>query len=144
MGANTYPLLPLESLVEIYDSKRVPVKKSDRKPGPYPYYGASGIVDYVDSYIFDGEFLLLAEDGENLRSQNLPIAFLAKGKFWANNHAHVLQGKYGNNTQFLCYALQVVDIRDYLAQKHRNQGIGERCGLEPPAYPPIHRLLPTN
>ena len=119
MGANTYPLLPLESLVEIYDSKRVPVKKSDRKPGPYPYYGASGIVDYVDSYIFDGEFLLLAEDGENLRSQNLPIAFLAKGKFWANNHAHVLQGKYGNNTQFLCYALQVVDIRDYLSGSTR-------------------------
>ena len=119
MGTNTYPLVPLENLSEIHDSKRIPVKKSDRKPGPYPYYGASGIVDYVDSYIFDGEFLLLAEDGENLRSQNLPIAFLAKGKFWVNNHAHVLQGKKGNNTRFLCYALQVADIRSYLSGSTR-------------------------
>ncbi len=119
MGTNTYPLVPLENLSEIHDSRRIPVKKSDRKPGPYPYYGASGIVDYVDSYIFDGEFLLLAEDGENLRSQNLPIAFLAKGKFWVNNHAHVLQGKKGNNTRFLCYAIQVADIRSYLSGSTR-------------------------
>ncbi|MCC9075536.1 restriction endonuclease subunit S [Litorilinea aerophila] len=98
---------------------RIPVKKADRRPGPYPYYGASGIVDYVDSYIFDGEYLLLAEDGENLRSRNLPIAFMASGKFWVNNHAHVLKGNSHNDTRFLCYALQVANVGSYLSGSTR-------------------------
>ena len=60
-----------------HDSRRIPVKEADRRPGQYPYYGASGIVDWVDQYIFDGDFLLVAEDGENLRSRNTPVAFMA-------------------------------------------------------------------
>lgn len=119
MASKNFPLQPLGSLANIYDSMRIPVKKADRKPGPYPYYGASGIVDYVDSYIFDGEYLLLAEDGENLRSQNLAIAFMATGKFWVNNHAHILQGKKGNNTLYLCYALKIADIGSYLSGSTR-------------------------
>ena len=119
MGGELFPLKPLGSLATIYDSMRIPVKKADRKPGPYPYYGASGIVDYVDSYIFDGEYLLLAEDGENLRSRNLPIAFMATGKFWVNNHAHILQGKNKNNTLYLCYALKVADVASYLSGSTR-------------------------
>ncbi|HPM95166.1 MAG TPA: restriction endonuclease subunit S [Mesotoga sp.] len=119
MRSENFSLKPLASLANIYDSMRIPVKKADRKPGPYPYYGASGIVDYVDSYIFDGEYLLLAEDGENLRSQNLPIAFMATGKFWVNNHAHILQGKNGNNTLYLCYALKIADIGSYLSGSTR-------------------------
>jgi len=119
MRSENFSFKPLASLANIYDSMRIPVKKADRKPGPYPYYGASGIVDYVDSYIFDGEYLLLAEDGENLRSQNLPIAFMATGKFWVNNHAHILQGKNGNNTLYLCYALKIADIGSYLSGSTR-------------------------
>lgn len=119
MASDYFPLQPLRSLANIYDSMRIPVKKADRKPGPYPYYGASGIVDYVDSYIFDGKYLLLAEDGENLRSQNLPIAFMATGKFWVNNHAHILQGRNGNNTRYLCYALKTADIGSYLSGSTR-------------------------
>ncbi|MDY6912141.1 MAG: restriction endonuclease subunit S, partial [Chloroflexota bacterium] len=119
MGSDIFPLQPLGSLANNYDSMRIPVKKADRKPGPYPYYGASGIVDYVDSYIFNGEYLLLAEDGENLRSQNLPIAFMATGKFWVNNHAHILQGRNGNNTRYLCYALKIADIGSYLSGSTR-------------------------
>jgi type I restriction enzyme S subunit len=62
-----------------HDGKRKPVKEADRKPGPFPYYGASGIVDYVDDYIIDGDYLLIAEDGENLRTRQTPIAFMARG-----------------------------------------------------------------
>ena len=101
-------------LTENLDSIRVPIKQTDRVPGQYPYFGASGIVDHVDDYLFDGEYLLIAEDGENLRTRNTPIAFLAEGKFWVNNHAHVVRGNHRADTQFLKYALSAMDIGGYL------------------------------
>jgi type I restriction enzyme S subunit len=90
------------------------VKESERKSGIFPYYGASGIVDHVDKFIFDGEYLLVAEDGENLRTQKTPIAFLARGKFWVNNHAHIVTGNSQSDTRFLMYALNNADIHGYL------------------------------
>lgn len=71
--SSEWPIAKLGDLTVNLDTKRKPVKETDRKPGPYPYYGASGIVDYVDGYIFDGEYLLIAEDGENLRTGIPPI-----------------------------------------------------------------------
>ena len=97
-----------------FDGKRRPVKGSDRRPGPYPYYGASGVVDHIDDYIFDGDYLLVAEDGENLRTRQTPMAFLARGKFWVNNHAHIVTGNERADTRFLMYALRHVDIDAYL------------------------------
>ena len=73
------------------DSRRKPVTKGNRSAGKYPYYGASGIVDYVDNFIFDGDYLLVSEDGANLLARSTPIAFSVSGKSWINNHAHVLQ-----------------------------------------------------
>jgi len=105
---------PFGYLTENFDALRIPIKEADRKTGPYPYYGASGVVDWVDGFIFDGEYLLIAEDGENLKSRKTPIAFMAKGKFWVNNHAHIVQGNNKANTQFLMYALKVADINAYL------------------------------
>ncbi len=105
----------LGEVVVNFDARRVPIKAVDRKPGPYPYYGASGIVDSVDDYLFDGEFLLVAEDGENLRTRNTPVAFIARGRFWVNNHAHVLQGNQFANTQYLCYALAGTEISGFLS-----------------------------
>jgi type I restriction enzyme S subunit len=105
---------PLGELTENFDSVRVPVKEAERRVGPYPYYGASGIVDYVDGYLFDGEYLLIAEDGENLRTRNTPVAFLARGKFWVNNHAHIVRGNSESDTRFLMYALAGADISGYL------------------------------
>jgi type I restriction enzyme S subunit len=104
----------LGDLTENLDSFRKPVKEGDRKTGPYPYYGASGIVDHVDAYLFDGLHLLIAEDGENLRTRKLPIAFVANGKFWVNNHAHIVRGNDKADTRFLHYALQVADVTSYL------------------------------
>ena len=104
----------LGELTENFDAIRVPVKESDRKPGPYPYYGASGVVDRVDGFLFDGQYLLIAEDGENLRTRATPIAFLADGRFWVNNHAHIVRGNHHADTRFLNYALSNLDISGYL------------------------------
>lgn len=104
----------LGELVDNFDAQRRPIKSIDRVPGPNPYYGASGIIDSVDGYTHDGEFLLVAEDGENLRTRATPMAFMASGKIWVNNHAHVLAGKSGVITRFLCYRLSATDISGYL------------------------------
>src|SRR5690349_16741508 len=83
----------LGEIVSNLDGARVPVKATDRqgRQGPYRYYGASGVIDHVDDYLFEGEYLLIAEDGANLLSRSTPIAFPATGRFWVNNHAHVVQ-----------------------------------------------------
>lgn len=119
MGSEFYKTVPLEELVTIHDAERRPVTKSNRKPGPYPYYGASGITDYVDGYLFDGDYVLLAEDGDNLRTRKTPIAFMARGKFWVNNHAHVFRAKDGVSTNFVCYALQVAEVESYISGSTR-------------------------
>ncbi|QTI69620.1 restriction endonuclease subunit S [Gordonia polyisoprenivorans] len=104
----------LGDLIEVYNSQRRPIKSTDRVSGETPYYGASGVVDSVDGYTHEGEFLLIAEDGENLRSRSTPIAFRADGKIWVNNHAHVVTGKYSFDTRFLEHALALSDISGYL------------------------------
>ncbi len=95
----------LEDCCEILDSKRIPITASERKEGPYPYYGANGVQDYVADYIFDDELVLLAEDGGNFGSKEKPIAYRVSGKCWVNNHAHVLKPKSGTNVDYLCYSL---------------------------------------
>ena len=95
--------------------------------GVYPYYGASGIVDYVNDFIYDEPLILLGEDGENILSRNLPLAFLVDGKIWVNNHAHVLRAKEGVNRQYLCAFLESLDYTDLnsgTAQPKLNQ---EKC-----------------
>lgn len=104
----------LGDLVDNFDSLRVPIKEADRKKGQYPYYGASGIIDMVDGYLFDGNYLLIAEDGENLKSRKTPIAFIASGKFWVNNHAHIVRGNEKADTRFLMYYLSQADISGFL------------------------------
>ena len=104
----------LGELTKNFDAIRIPVKETDRRAGSYPYYGASGIVDHVGEFLFDGQYLLIAEDGENLRTRTTPIAFLANGKFWVNNHAHIVQGNSIADTRFLKYVLSVLDISGYL------------------------------
>lgn len=101
----------LGDICEILDSKRVPVTAADRQPGPYPYYGANGVQDYVADYIFDDELVLLAEDGGNFGSKDKPIAYRVSGKCWVNNHAHVLKAKQGLDVDYLCYSLMFYDVR---------------------------------
>ena len=106
----------LGDVTENLDYKRVPIAQKDRADLEklYPYYGAQGIVDYVDDYIFDGEYLLVAEDGENLRSRKNSIVTFAKGKFWVNNHAHILGEKAGTNLTYIYYLLKGLDLSGYI------------------------------
>ena len=103
----------VEQTTANYDGARIPVKASDRakKTGDFPYYGASGIIDYVSHYIFDGDYLLIAEDGANLLSRSTPIAFRAKGKFWVNNHAHIVQTSRGLIMDYLQFLINSLDLR---------------------------------
>jgi hypothetical protein len=99
-----------------HDGRRIPVKAAARRQrqGPFPYYGASGIIDHVDGYLFDGDFLLVSEDGANLLARNAPIAFGATGRFWVNNHAHVVESKPGVDQEFLRIAVNAVNIQDFV------------------------------
>ncbi|MDX8417562.1 restriction endonuclease subunit S [Absicoccus intestinalis] len=99
----------LEECCDILDSRRIPITASKRKKGPYPYYGANGVQDYVADYIFDDELVLLAEDGGNFGSKDRPIAYRVSGKCWVNNHAHVLKPKSGLDVDYLCYSLMFYD-----------------------------------
>lgn len=104
----------------VLDSKRIPINSEERsaRKGQYPYYGANGIQGYIDDYIFEGEHFLLAEDGGNFDQwESRPISYLVSGKFWVNNHAHILKGKAGNETKFLHYSLVHKNIT-----KHINGG----------------------
>lgn len=99
-----------------YDRKRIPLSGADRekRQGNYPYYGAQGVIDHVDDYIFDGEYLLIAEDGENLKSKKQNIAQMASGRFWVNNHAHIVQGNHLCDTQYLCYLINLMDLSGFI------------------------------
>ena len=100
----------LEECCDILDSMRMPITAKDRKKGPYPYYGANGVQDYVADYIFDDELVLLAEDGGNFGSEVKPIAYKISGKCWVNNHAHVLKPKEGIDVDYLCYSLMFYKV----------------------------------
>ena len=99
----------LYEVCDILDSRRIPITASERKAGPFPYYGANGVQDYVADYIFDDELVLLAEDGGNFGSKERPIAYRVSGKCWVNNHAHVLKPLQNINVDYLCYALMFYD-----------------------------------
>ena len=133
----------LGELTDNFDSIRAPIKQAERRTGPYPYYGASGIIDFIDDHLFDGEYLLIAEDGENLRTRNTPIAFLASGKFWVNNHAHVVRGNQKADTRYLLYALTASDVSGYLTgstMPKLTQGNLDRISLSMPP-PPEQRAI---
>jgi len=106
----------LSDCVEILDRKRIPLssKQREKLEKIYPYFGAQGIIDYVDDYIFDGEYILVAEDGNNLKTLSENIAILAKGKFWVNNHAHILGKKDGFDLKYIYYLLNTLDLRGYV------------------------------
>lgn len=118
--------MKLVNYINLFDSKRKPINTMGRQnlKKLYPYYGAQGIVDYIDDYIFDGDYILLAEDGNNLVTKSEPLATWASGKFWVNNHAHVFQTKPNMNQKYLFYWLNYTNLDGYItgsAQPKLNQ-----------------------
>ncbi|MDM1021760.1 restriction endonuclease subunit S [Acinetobacter sp. VNK23] len=95
----------LGEVVNFSNGKRIPLSEGDRqqRQGEYRYYGASGVIDYIDEYIFDGQYILIGEDGANILTRSSPLAFVVEGQFWVNNHAHIFQSKHGNNVFLATY-----------------------------------------
>ena len=98
----------LKECVDIFDSQREPLDAKERanRSGKYPYYGASGIIDYIDDYIFEGEAVLLGEDGANIINRNSRLAFIATGKYWVNNHVHIMKANSDNVNYYICEYLE--------------------------------------
>ena len=114
----------LDEICENLDSRRKPISSGDRVEGIYPYYGASGIVDYVEDYIFDEDILLVSEDGANLLMRSSPIAFSVSGKVWVNNHAHVVRFDKMSLQKYVEIYFSLIDISDSItgsAQPKLNQ-----------------------
>ncbi len=128
----------LNQISENLDSKRIPITKKVRSSGKYPYYGASGIVDYVSEYIFDDDLLLVSEDGANLLGRTYPIAFSINGKSWVNNHAHVLKFKKIESQRFVEYYLNSIKLDPYIsgmAQPKLNQKMLNSIPIPCPSFP---------
>ena len=129
----------LQDAVDFLDGQRKPLESADRakRQGQYPYYGASGIIDYIDDFIFDEPLLLLGEDGANILNRSTPLCFIAEGKYWVNNHAHVMRPKAGQNIKFLCELLESLDYTRYntgTAQPKLNQEKCRRIEIALPVY----------
>lgn len=127
------------TIVNFLNAKRKPLSSKERenKSGIYPYYGASDIVDYIDEYIFNGTYLLISEDGENLKSRKTPIAFIANGKFWVNNHAHIVEGKDDETIDYLKYYFSQLDLSPYITgavQPKLSKGVLEKIEIDFPSY----------
>ncbi len=99
-----------------FDGQRIPLSKEVRakRKGEYRYYGATEIIDYIDDYIFDGTYLLIGEDGANLLSRSRPLSFIVEGKFWVNNHAHVLQTTDDLNIKYLNYYFNSIVLDEFI------------------------------
>jgi type I restriction enzyme S subunit len=144
--ASNWPTAKLGDVIDLFDSQRVPLNSRQRqeRQGKFPYYGAQGVIDHIDGYIFDGRYILVAEDGENLNSKNLPLALFAAGKFWVNNHAHILRGKPNiADDTFLLACLNNADIKPFVtgaAQPKLSQGNMRLIEIPFPPLPVQQRI----
>jgi type I restriction enzyme S subunit len=138
-AGETWRVIPLGQYVENHDGARVPIAETLRteRRGAYPYYGASGVIDTIDGFTHEGKFVLIGEDGANLITRSKPIAFIANGKIWVNNHAHVLKCKDGAPDEYLAYYINSIDLTPYVsgsAQPKLNQ---KNLNTIPVPVPPI-------
>jgi len=105
-----------DDVVILHDNDRIPLSAMERqkRQGPYRYYGAQGVIDHVDNFLFDGEYVLIAEDGENLKSQKQDVAQLVHGKFWVNNHAHIATTTRVCRLRYFYYLINNKDLSEYI------------------------------
>lgn len=138
----------LGDVVTNFDRQRIPLSSAERqkRKGKFRYYGAQGVIDYIDNYIFDGEYMLVAEDGENVKSRKSNIAQMVNGQFWVNNHAHILQSNGLSDLRLLCYVLNNMDISGYVtgsAQPKLSQANLNAIELDLPPLATQHTIADT-
>ena len=137
-SASAWEVKPLGRVAENLDNRRIPITSSNRKSGDVPYYGASGIVDFVEGFIFDEELLCISEDGANLVARTYPIAFSISGKTWVNNHAHVLRFENRCTQKFVEMYLNSINLDDFItgmAQPKLNKAMLDRIPIPHPGVP---------
>ena len=115
--------IKIKYLTENLDGKRIPLSGEVRsgQKRTYPYYGANGVIDYVEDYIFEGDYILIGEDGAPFFDKKKDVSFLASGKFWVNNHCHVLRNIGTNETRFVVYCLNAADYTEYITGSTRDK-----------------------
>lgn len=111
---NEWRIKPLGKICTNYDSRRIPITEKDRVRGEIPYIGASGVIDYINDFIFDEDLLCVSEDGANLVARTYPIAFSISGKTWVNNHAHVLKFSHNYTQNIVESYLNMINLQDFL------------------------------
>jgi type I restriction enzyme S subunit len=134
---------PLGLVAENLDNRRVPITGRDREAGDVPYYGASGVVDFVKGYIFDEDLLCVSEDGANLVARTYPIAFAISGKTWVNNHAHVLRFENACTQKFVEAYLNAIKLDDFItgmAQPKLNKAKLDSIPIPHPRVPEQQRI----
>ncbi|MBR6893907.1 MAG: restriction endonuclease subunit S [Bacteroidaceae bacterium] len=135
----------LEDICDCFDSKRKPVAgydrdKMDSSKRIYPYYGAAALMDYVDDYIFDGDYILMGEDGTVMNDDYTPVIQYVRGKFWVNNHAHILKGKNGFDENLLYLFLKQTNVKDIVTGGVQAK-INQENMMSIPAIIPPHDLI---
>ncbi|WP_228276341.1 restriction endonuclease subunit S [Dechloromonas sp. H13] len=138
--------IPFGNATICRDGERVPVSQDERNQRErlYDYYGASGVIDKIDGYLFDKPLLLIGEDGANLVNRSTPIAFIARGKYWVNNHAHVIDGLSESYLRFLTLFINAIDLKPYVtgtAQPKMNQAKMNSIPLALPPEAEQHRIV---
>lgn len=113
-GKSEWRIKPLGKICTNYDSRRIPITEKDRVKGEIPYIGASGVIDYINDFIFDEDLLCVSEDGANLVARTYPIAFSISGKTWVNNHAHVLKFSHNYTQNIVESYLNMINLQDFL------------------------------
>lgn len=144
LSSNDVEWMRLPQISTNCDRQRKPVTKGKREAGIYPYYGASGIVDYVAEYLFDGDFLLVSEDGANLLARSTPIAFSISGKNWVNNHAHVLKFESSEMRKYVEMYLNSIDLSKFIsggAQPKLNQDNLNKIPIPVPTPEKVKRIV---
>lgn len=138
----TWRMGTVGEIIELHDSKRVPLSSAERaKRGKiYPYYGATSQMDYVDDYLFDGIYLLLGEDGTVVDDKGFPILQYVDGKFWVNNHAHILTGKLGYSVEELYLLFSLTNIKSIVTGAVQQKVSQANLKKVPAIVPPMEVL----
>jgi len=134
-----WKVLNIGEVCEFLDGKRIPVKKADRakRQGEFPYYGASGIIDWIDDFIFDDDLILIGEDGANIVDRSKPLSFKVSGKIWVNNHAHVLKPLDFMDIDFLVEYLESISYTPYTSGTAQPKINKAACEAIPVPVPPL-------
>lgn len=131
----------LGEVTENLDGKRIPLSKSVRakRKGEYRYFGATGVIDFVDDYIFDGKYLLIGEDGANLLSKSRSLSFVVEGKFWVNNHAHILSCENEQTLMYLMYYVNSLSLEPFVTGSAQPKLTQANMNRIPVPFPSINQ-----